>query len=182
MDTLRLVLEKREAASPFYRFLSPLLAIVMALVLGAVFLAASGFSPLKVYYYMWWGAFSDWYGISETLVTSIPIMLCALGVALAAKMLLWNVAPKANSTWARSRCVGGASCQRAGGQVLPLMVLAGSSQAPFGLTACGSPGVLGSTIITTLAELRGDLLVEYLVQAVARSGESHFPVGPVQRS
>ena len=182
MYTLRLVLEKRETVSPLYRLASPLLAIIMALVLGAAFLAASGFSPVKVYYYMWWGAFSDWYGISETLVTSIPIMLCALGVALAAKMLLWNVGAEGQfhmgafaAAWVALSMPNAPSWQ-----VLPLMVLAGMAAGAFWALLPGVPrAYLGvNEIITTLLlNYVAIYWVEYLVHGPWRDPVSlNFPL------
>ncbi|HAI86978.1 MAG TPA: ABC transporter permease [Firmicutes bacterium] len=182
MNALKLVFEKREAVSPAYKFISPLLAIVMSLVLGAIFLLASGFSPLKVYYYMWWGAFSDWYGISETLVTSIPIMLCALGVALAAKMLLWNVGAEGQfhmgacaAAWVALSMPGAPAWQ-----VLPLMVLAGmAAGALWALLPAVPRAYLGvNEIITTLLlNYVAIYWVEYLVHGPWRDPVSlNFPL------
>lgn len=50
---LKLVFEKRELVPPVHRVLSPVLAVALSLALGAVFLKASGFSPLAVYSSMW---------------------------------------------------------------------------------------------------------------------------------
>lgn len=72
-------------------WLTPLLAILMALTMGAVFLMAYGFNPLMVYVAMFQGAFGSFYGFSETLVKAIPIALCSLAVAIAFRMQLWNI-------------------------------------------------------------------------------------------
>ncbi|RYD02030.1 hypothetical protein N752_26625 [Desulforamulus aquiferis] len=40
---------------------------------------------------MFQGAFGSKYGISETLVKAIPLMLCGLGVSIAFRMQLWNI-------------------------------------------------------------------------------------------
>jgi len=37
------------------------------------------------------GAFGSLYGLSETMVKTIPLILCGLGVAMATRMSLWNI-------------------------------------------------------------------------------------------
>ncbi|WP_420795385.1 ABC transporter permease [Desulfofalx alkaliphila] len=83
--------EKRADASPAGNILVPLFSVVLALLTGAVFLWLSGHDPARAYMTMFKGAFGSGYGISETIVKSIPLMLCALGVAIAFKMKLWNI-------------------------------------------------------------------------------------------
>lgn len=84
-------LEKRAKPSPLLTLLVPVMSVVLALALGAVFLAITGYSPAKVYSAMLAGAFGSRYGVSETIVKAIPLMLAGLGVALAFRMLLWNI-------------------------------------------------------------------------------------------
>jgi simple sugar transport system permease protein len=72
-------------------FMVPVMSVVLALVLGAVFLSLTGYSPAKVYSIMFDGAFGSKYGVSETVVKAIPLMLAGLGVSLAFRMLLWNI-------------------------------------------------------------------------------------------
>ena len=37
------------------------------------------------------GAFGSSFGISETIVKAIPLLLCGLGVAIAYKIAIWNI-------------------------------------------------------------------------------------------
>jgi len=85
------VIERRASRSTAFRTLSPVAAVLAALVFGALFLKLSGFDPLAVYGGMWRGAFGDAYGLSETLVKAIPIALCAMGITVAFRMALWNI-------------------------------------------------------------------------------------------
>ena len=48
------------------------LSVVAALILGAIFLLLTGFSPLTVYYEMFRSAFTTWYGLTDTLAVAIP--------------------------------------------------------------------------------------------------------------
>ena len=53
------VIERRPKRSTLVRVVSPALAVLTALVFGALFLRLSGFDPLAVYEGMWRGAFGD---------------------------------------------------------------------------------------------------------------------------
>lgn len=86
-----LTIEKRKTPVLWQTLLLNLLAVVAAFCVGAVFLKLSGFSPLNVYLMMFDGAFGSSYAISETIVKAIPLMLCALGIAVAFRMNLWNI-------------------------------------------------------------------------------------------
>ncbi|NLW06523.1 MAG: ABC transporter permease [Clostridia bacterium] len=83
--------EKRLQPSPVIAVLVPVLSVFLALGLGAVFLAFTGFNPLEVYQNMLHGAVGSRYGFSETIVKAIPLMLAGLGVSVAFRMLLWNI-------------------------------------------------------------------------------------------
>ncbi|GAB6157782.1 ABC transporter permease [Desulfotomaculum varum] len=93
-------LEKRLAPSPAGMVLIPLTAIILALLTGAVFLYINGINSSQsvgwgqvatVYAAMLEGAFGSAYGLSETIVKAIPLMLCGLGVSIAFRMQLWNI-------------------------------------------------------------------------------------------
>jgi ABC-type uncharacterized transport system permease subunit len=58
---------------------------------SALFFALLGRSPFPLIGELLKGAFGSWYGISETLVKSSPILLCALATALPARMGLLTV-------------------------------------------------------------------------------------------
>ncbi|OIQ54650.1 ABC transporter permease [Neomoorella thermoacetica] len=86
-----LTLEKRLEPSRFMAVVVPVISVILALAVGAIFLAATGFQPMKVYQSMLNGAVGSKYGISETIVKAIPLMLAGLGVSVAFRMLLWNI-------------------------------------------------------------------------------------------
>lgn len=84
-------LEKRLAPSTAMTLLTPVVSVLLALVFCALFLVLTGRDPLEVYGAMFTGALGSAYGMSETLVKAIPLMLCGLGVSLAFRMQLWNI-------------------------------------------------------------------------------------------
>lgn len=68
-----------------------LVSLLAALALTALFLALIGISPKEALTEMWVAAFVDSYGLSETLTKAIPLALCATGLALSYKMVIWNI-------------------------------------------------------------------------------------------
>ena len=83
--------EKRLNPSAAMNIAVPLLSVVAALLVGAVFLFVTGREPLEVYAAMFKGALGSQYGLSETVVKAIPLMLCSLGISAAFRMQLWNI-------------------------------------------------------------------------------------------
>ncbi|MBI3989962.1 MAG: ABC transporter permease [candidate division NC10 bacterium] len=88
--TLSLSLEKRLEPTPWVPLL-PALSVALALPAGGVVLAIAGTNPWEAYKEMALGAFGSLYGLSETVVKAIPLLLAGLGVALAFRMLFWNI-------------------------------------------------------------------------------------------
>lgn len=84
-------IEKRNINNQYGMIAIRLGGIFVALVLGAIFLIFSGHAPLDVYFTMIDGAFGSAYGINETIVKTIPLVIAALAVSIAFKMKLWNI-------------------------------------------------------------------------------------------
>lgn len=93
-------IERRAAPSPAAKVLIPVLSVFLALCTGALLLYINGMtSPdgitwakvMSVYAGMLEGAVGSIYGLSETVVKAIPLMLCGLGVSIAFRMQLWNI-------------------------------------------------------------------------------------------
>lgn len=84
-------LEKRLNPSTAMNVIVPLLSILAAFLVGAVFLLLTDRDPLEVYSAMFKGALGSQYGLAETVVKAIPLMLCALGISAAFRMQLWNI-------------------------------------------------------------------------------------------
>ena len=84
-------LEKRLNPSAAMNVIVPVLSIIAAFLVGAVFLTLTDRDPLEVYTAMFKGALGSRYGLAETVVKAIPLMLCALGISAAFRMQLWNI-------------------------------------------------------------------------------------------
>ncbi|NOX60545.1 MAG: ABC transporter permease [Chloroflexi bacterium] len=84
-------LEPRLSTPRWVSWASPVVSIILALMVGAVLIAAQGASPIEAYAAMYRGALGSGFGFAETLVKAIPLMLAGLGVAIAFRMQLWNI-------------------------------------------------------------------------------------------
>jgi general nucleoside transport system permease protein len=64
----------------------PLIALLIAAALFAVFLLAIGKSPVDFISYVWRGGFGTWFSLQNTLQRSAPLILTALAVAIPARI------------------------------------------------------------------------------------------------
>jgi ABC-type uncharacterized transport system, permease component len=85
---LKIEFDPVRTGSPWWM---PIAAVAAALAVCAVFIAASGMDPLAVYRKMLTGAFGTRFGATETLVKSIPLLLCGIGVSIAYRISFWNI-------------------------------------------------------------------------------------------
>ncbi len=69
----------------------PVISVVTALVLGALFVLISGNDPIAAYAALLKGAFGTPYDITETLIIAIPLTLAGLSVAVAFRTGLFNI-------------------------------------------------------------------------------------------
>ncbi|MFH1464581.1 MAG: ABC transporter permease [Pseudomonadota bacterium] len=66
-------------------------ALLLSALAGAALFALAGAPPLEALALLVKEPFGSGYGLSETLVKTVPLALCALAVALALKIDLWNI-------------------------------------------------------------------------------------------
>jgi len=86
-----LSLEPRGRQSRTMLWLSPLLAGALTLASGALLFAALGHPPLATLRVLLVDPLADLYGVSELLVKALPILLCALGLAVVYRARIWNI-------------------------------------------------------------------------------------------
>jgi simple sugar transport system permease protein len=161
--------EPRSHATLTTSFLVFLLAVFGALLLGSIFLAFAGFSPLSVYQTMLKSAAGSSRNISETLVAAVPLILTGTAAAVAFKMLVWNIGGE-------GQLYGGAIAA-AGVAILfgtslppviaiPLLIIAGAAGgAAWSWLAAGPRVYLGTNeiILTIMLNFIGAKLLEYLI-------------------
>jgi simple sugar transport system permease protein len=77
--------------SGWYVFLVSVIAVVVALLIGALIIALAGGNPWASYAHIARASFGSLGVFSDTLVKAIPLMLVGLACALAFRMRLWNI-------------------------------------------------------------------------------------------
>ncbi|MGA1861516.1 ABC transporter permease [Deferribacter thermophilus] len=88
---MRIRVIKRDDSSKFLQIAVPFIAIFLSFTFVGIFLFINGMNPLNVFKDMFVESLGSFYGLSEVLVKTTPLMLCGLGVALAFRMELWNI-------------------------------------------------------------------------------------------
>ncbi len=86
-----LSLQPRGEASRAMLWFSPLLAALLTLLSGALLFALLGHPPLETLKVLLIDPLGDLYGVSELLVKALPILLCALGLAVVYNARIWNI-------------------------------------------------------------------------------------------
>lgn len=84
-------IEARENVSIWFKLLSPILAITVALLICAFLILWSGASPIKAYGLLLSGALGGKFALSETLTRATPLIFTGLAAALAFRAKLWNI-------------------------------------------------------------------------------------------
>ncbi len=68
-----------------------IIAVLLALVTGGLFILAMGYNPLSVYGTMVTGSLGSQMVIKETVKQAVPLLISALGITLAFRMHFWNI-------------------------------------------------------------------------------------------
>lgn len=165
---MKIILEKRMTPSPLMLIAVPVLSIFLALLVGGIFFVINGTNPIDVYAMLIKSAFTTSYGIKESIVKAIPLMLCGLGVSLAFRMQLWNIGAEGQlymgavaATWVALTFPG-----LPAGMMIPAMLLAGFSAGAFWALLPAIPRAylkVNETITTLLMNYIAILWADYLV-------------------
>ena len=71
--------------------LLPIIAVILALAIGAIILLLLRVNPLEAYQAMFTGAFANKNGLADTLVKATPLMLVGLGIVIAFRAKVINI-------------------------------------------------------------------------------------------
>ena len=164
-------------------FASSLLVFLLAVLLGGIFLLLTGHKPLPVYGAMFSSAFVNPYGLSETLVRSVPLCMCAMSVAFCLKASLWNVGAEGQflcgciaSTWVALQF---GHCHPLLG--IPMMLVAGFLGGAVWASVAGflkSRFDVNEILTTLLMNYIAIELIYYLVYGPWKDRVSNFPYTP----
>ncbi len=118
---------KNGATAALLQAAGPVVAVVLALVVGAGFIAAVGKDPFAVYAQMAGGVFGNAYGIGQVLFRATPLIFTGLAVALAFRAGLFNIGAEGQLVMGAFACgvVGAAFKDLPGFVLLPLTILSG---------------------------------------------------------
>ncbi|MBU3161408.1 ABC transporter permease [Clostridium frigoris] len=82
---------KRSKISKTDNFKIRCIAILLSLVVLAMFLIIIKLNPIDVYAAIVQGSFGSTYSIKQTLIKAIPLIISSLGIAVAFRMQFWNI-------------------------------------------------------------------------------------------
>ena len=84
-------LEVRATQSSYASWLSPLLALALTAVTGALIFLAMGKSPGIALYIYFIEPLTSWSGLSEVAVKAGPLILIGMGLSLGFRAGVWNI-------------------------------------------------------------------------------------------
>lgn len=84
-------MKKRFAVGQLVDAFLPLVAVVAALLVGAISLLLLGADPIEAYKAMFSGAFANKNGLADTLVKATPLLLVGLGIVIAFRASVINI-------------------------------------------------------------------------------------------
>ena len=84
-------LEARATQSAYASWLSPLLALALTAVTGALIFLAMGKSPGIALYIYFIEPLTSWSGLSEVAVKAGPLILIGMGLSLGFRAGVWNI-------------------------------------------------------------------------------------------
>jgi general nucleoside transport system permease protein len=152
--------------------LSPLIAVLGALLIGAGMLLALNVSPLTAYAALLDGAFGGTFAITQTLVKATPLLLCGLGVCIAFRSGVINIGGE-------GQIIVGALATTAftiGFAQLPGLLLA-----PLGLLMGMLAGLVWGGIAGLLKARLGvnEILTTIMMNAIAQQLSNYLLRGPL---
>jgi len=83
--------EARPQASLFWRYASPLLALLITVVLGIGLFVLLGKDPVRGLQMFFWEPLKSAYALGELMVKATPLLLIALGLAVCFRSNVWNI-------------------------------------------------------------------------------------------
>lgn len=174
------VRKSHEVKKVLINVLLPLVAVLLAFLVGAIPIAVAGVNPLDAYRELIRGAVGSKFGISETIIKSAPLILAGLGFAFASRCGLFNIGGEGQIyIGALGTALVGLAIQGLTPWLsIPLAILGGIV---FGSLWAAIPGVLKahygiSEVITTIMfNYIGINIVAFLIRGPLVEPPGYFP-------
>jgi general nucleoside transport system permease protein len=173
----------RIPAGHVFPVLSPIIAIALALLVGAGLIAIAGVSPLKAYEVLFSEALANYYGFANTLNKMAPLLLASLGVLVALKAGQFNIGAEGQIYMGGlgSALVGLYGHGLPAGVHVPFALLGGFLLgALWGLIPGYLKAIQGinEVITTLLLNYIAQNLISYLVSSVLMEANAPSPFSP----
>ena len=84
-------LEAREKVPDWIKFLIPLSAIIISMIIAAILLIIADAPPIESFYHLITGAFGSRNSIAETAARATPLILTGLAAGIAFRARFWNI-------------------------------------------------------------------------------------------
>jgi len=122
-------LVKLKNAASFYDVMVSLIAMGLALLMGALLIFLSGYDVSKAYFSFFNGAFGSFYNIAQTFLKMIPLIFTGLAVAVGFKSGLFNIGAEGQLYWGAfvTAIISLAFPETNGVIVIPFALFAGAS-------------------------------------------------------
>ncbi|WP_137157986.1 ABC transporter permease [Rhizobium sp. FKL33] len=88
---MRIELEKRAGASRFYSIASPIIALVLTLICGAILFAALGKDPLQALYLFFIDPLREEWSLHELAIKAGPLIMIGAGLSICYRAGNWNI-------------------------------------------------------------------------------------------
>ena len=88
---IRLRLEPRALNSTFWRYGSPVLALLLTIIIGVLLFIALGKDPVRGLQMFFWEPIRSSYAWGELMVKATPLLIIALGLAVCFRSNVWNI-------------------------------------------------------------------------------------------
>lgn len=95
---MRLLLEKRPERSQRMAILSPILAIALTLITGAIIFALRGLNPLSALYVYFIEPLTSVWSVEQLIVKAAPLALIGAGLAVSYLANVWNIGAEGQLT------------------------------------------------------------------------------------
>jgi ABC-type uncharacterized transport system permease subunit len=86
-----LELERRPQASELWRYASPVLALILTVAMGIGLFVLLGKDPVRGLQMFFWEPLKSAYALGELMVKATPLLIIALGLAVAYRSNVWNI-------------------------------------------------------------------------------------------
>ncbi|HWP49941.1 MAG TPA: ABC transporter permease [Candidatus Limnocylindrales bacterium] len=157
----------------FSKILNSFITILLALLVGMIPLILTGNNPVKAYIALFQGAFGSLYGLTETLVKAIPLILTGLAVSFPLRAGFWNIGAEGQLYLGAMAATGVALTfgHLASFILLPLVILSGFlAGALWGLV----PAFLKVRLQVN------EILLTLMMNYVAVNGSNYLVYGPLK--